>query len=525
MSPTRSQTPGPLPEGQARGDDMRETFVVVGLDGATWHYLDPLIEAGRLPTLSQLREGLSCELDTIRPPVSCPAWFSYGTGQDPSSLGLWGWRNFDRQAPSLKFNSYDDLDEPEIWDHLSHDGLESAVINIPTAFPPKRIDGYMVSGMQAEERQTYTQPPGLKRELRDRFDYKVAPDHKMRWDPEQTYEEILELVPKRFQAARHLLDDVDLLHVTVFHIDEIQHEAWDTPRLAEAWETIDAELGRFLDDLPEDTNLVVMSDHGFGPVDWAFNVNSWLIEEGLLALESDWIGQALEGLGLTRERLERLLRRAGLLNAAKGLVPRGLQTRVPERDGGRSAQRRLPRIDWEDTVAFAPSDYTLYAEEGHVDEIKARLEGVQTPDGDPVFEEIQRPEDRFEQVPDNAPDLLLLPRRGIGLDDPLGAPVWRRVEDDSGDHRPEGLLALQGPAFDASAQLEGARLVDLAPTILHAMGCPVPRRMDGRVLDVLSTDRAVEFTTEDATRSGYTEEELEDVEERLRGLGYLGPDE
>jgi predicted AlkP superfamily phosphohydrolase/phosphomutase len=496
-------------------------LVVVGLDGACWDYLDPLIEAGRLPALAQLRQGLSGDLATVRPPISCPAWFSYATGQTPGSLGLWGWRNFDPEEPALTFNAYDDLTEPELWDFLGRGGLRSAVINIPTTFPPKRIDGAMVAGMQAEERQAYTEPPELKAELRDQLDYRVAPDHKMRWDPEQAYAEIRELVPKRFAAAEHLAPEVDVLHVTIFHLDEIQHTAWDTPELAEAWELVDEELGRFLDRV-EPENLVVMSDHGFGPRERVFNLNTWLQDQDLLALRSDPLGDALRALGLTRQRLERGLRSAGLLTLAKRVVPRSLQKRIQERDGASSSHRRLPHVDWPNTRAFASTNFTIHVLEGDPEDLAERLAAARDPDGESVFAEIELVADRFEDVKGPAPDLLVVPSEGIGLDDELGRPLWRDAPPDSGDHRPEGILALRGEAFDGEASLEGARLIDLAPTLLHLLGCPIPERVDGRVLDVLATDEEPRRTSWEAQASGYSPQQLEDVEERLRGLGYLG---
>lgn len=496
--------------------------VVVGLDGATWDYLDPLIDEGELGTLARLRDRISGSLETVRPPISCPAWFSYSTGKHPGSLGLWGWRNFDPEAKTMEFNSYEDLPSAELWDHAALSEMESAVINIPTTFPPKRIDGMMVSGMQAEERQSYTEPPELKEQLRRRFGYRVAPDHKMRWDPDEAYEEILELIPKRFEAAMHLVDDVDILHVTVFHIDEIQHQAWGTPELEEAWRLIDEKLGAFLDSLADDTNVIVMSDHGFGPIERRLNVNTVLREEGFLELDSDLLGEALQSIGLTREKLERGLRRTGLLNAAKRLTPRGLQTRIREADGTSSDQRRLPRVDWENTRAFASTNYTVHVADGHVDEVAERLRAIETPEGDPAFEEVLRAEDRFDRLEGPAPDLLLLPSRGIELDAKLEEGLWTGIDEARGDHRPHGIVALDGPAFDPEATLQDARLIDLAPTILHLLECPIPVDMDGDVLDVLATDREPEYTSEQAHRSGYSPQQLEDVEERLRGLGYLG---
>ncbi len=69
--------------------------------------------------------------------------------------------------------------------------------------------------------------------------------------------------------------------------------------------------------------------------------------------------------------------------------------------------------------------------------------------------------------------------------------------------------------------------MDLAPTILHLMGLPVPDDMDGRVLtSALSIERAVEYeevrAAEADAEAGLSAEETAEVEERLRSLGYLG---
>ena len=47
---------------------------------------------------------------------------------------------------------------------------------------------------------------------------------------------------------------------------------------------------------------------------------------------------------------------------------------------------------------------------------------------------------------------------------------------------PDGLLVLYGDGIRAPSLLTGARLVDLAPTLLYSLGAPVARDLDGRVL-------------------------------------------
>lgn len=503
---------------------MSDKLVVIGLDGATWDLLQPMIDQGRLPTLARIaEEGVRGDLESVRPPISCPAWYCYSTGKNPGKLGIYGWRNFDPATHTDRFNDYKLLEEPEIWDHVGQAGLKSAVLNIPTHFPPKSIPGYMVSGMQAEDHQDYTHPPELKQRLVDELDYRVGPRHKMKWDPEAAYEDIVGLFPKRLEAARMLLDEVDLLHVTIFHIDEIQHEAWGTPELEAAWERIDELLASFLEDLPEGTDVLFMSDHGFAPRNLKLNINTWLEQEGYLTRTENRLGEALRRVGITRSRLQRLLERTGTLKVAKALTPESLQHKVQEADGSTSNQRRLPEIDWERTVAFASTNFTLHVlDPGKIDEIIEKLETLETPAGEPVFEEVLRADEvlsghRMEQ----APQILFVPAKGMAVGDGLGKDLWDQLPATRAGHHLHGIVMAHGPSFKQATRLEGAKLTDLAPTILHTLGLPVPKDMDGQVLEILAEERPVELTGEQITAGAFSEQELEKVEERLRGLGYL----
>ena len=110
-----------------------------------------------------------------------------------------------------------------------------------------------------------------------------------------------------------------------------------------------------------------------------------------------------------------------------------------------------------------------------------------------------------------------------------GNVVSKQIRGDSGCHRRHGVFVARGPDFCSKVRIEGARIVDLAPTVLHLMGCPIPDDMDGQVLtDALrpaSRDvRPPVTTTEGNTaRPGYelTDDEEAELRPRLRGLGYL----
>jgi predicted AlkP superfamily phosphohydrolase/phosphomutase len=133
---------------------------------------------------------------------------------------------------------------------------------------------------------------------------------------------------------------------------------------------------------------------------------------------------------------------------------------------------------------------------------------------------------------DRAPDLHLILDGYRAIAFPLfatdGQIVTQQIRGDSGCHRLHGAFVASGPAF-ARGTIEGARILDLAPTILHLLNVPVPADMDGRVLtDALAPDlRARAVTTTEATgyisdKVDFTTDEQAEVEERLRALGYLG---
>jgi hypothetical protein len=92
----------------------------------------------------------------------------------------------------------------------------------------------------------------------------------------------------------------------------------------------------------------------------------------------------------------------------------------------------------------------------------------------------------------------------------------------------------RGPELRRGAQIEGARIIDYAPTILHSFGVEIPSDMDGRVLEEIFTDAYLRENPVRVSRQSageyeapgespaMTEEESEEIRARLRGLGYLG---
>jgi predicted AlkP superfamily phosphohydrolase/phosphomutase len=152
-----------------------------------------------------------------------------------------------------------------------------------------------------------------------------------------------------------------------------------------------------------------------------------------------------------------------------------------------------------------------------------------------VIEHIYRREEVYSgEQANELPDIVMLPLNMEYGATGLSAFVSNRVVAPSfaysGSHRMEGVFMLSGHGVRPGLVVEGAQIVDVAPTILHLLGLPVPTDMDGRVLtealdERFLASRLVEYSDEAAIPGpvgrGLSEEEAQEVTERLRGLGYV----
>ena len=107
-----------------------------------------------------------------------------------------------------------------------------------------------------------------------------------------------------------------------------------------------------------------------------------------------------------------------------------------------------------------------------------------------------------------------------------GRVMTRQIRGDSGCHRREGIFIAGGAGIRSGVALPEASILDLAPTLLHLLGEAVPREMDGRVLSEALVDPAPVRIEESngadvAAEQGFGAEDAEQIEARLRGLGYL----
>jgi predicted AlkP superfamily phosphohydrolase/phosphomutase len=254
---------------------------------------------------------------------------------------------------------------------------------------------------------------------------------------------------------------------------------------------LDQEIGQILELLTDDTLVLVVSDHGAQRLDGGFCVNEWLVEQGLLVLK-----QYPEQVTPFNQ-----------------LEVDWSQTRAWS-EGGYYARVFINVKGREPAGVIEPGDYEAFR-----DELKARLEALPDDKGAPMGSLAFKPQAIYRSVRNVAPDLIVhfggLYWRSIGS---VGYRQLHIQENDTGpdgcNHAQFGAFILAGANNPLSGEVQGARLLDIAPTLLELGGYDVPSSMQGRSL-------AAGHQPDAAGIDGLSSSEEEILRERLSGLGYV----
>jgi predicted AlkP superfamily phosphohydrolase/phosphomutase len=322
-------------------------------------------------------------------------------------------------------------------------------------------------------------------------------------------------------------------------------------------------MATVLDDIDDPVNVFVVSDHGIGQrKKWAIALNTWLRNEGHLETTTDrqprqqgWLDVAvadgrpddetndnvastLANVGLTRQRIERILSTVGLYDVARKVVPDGLKNTVEEEVVDQAASDAfyqsvgfsgvdtgitLNSAEFYDNGTLSPTEYEHLRKK-----IIEKLRALEGPKGN-AFSRV-RPREAVYDGPQMycAPDIILeqAPEYVIGSGRPRGK-LFIRTESGRIDHTRDGLLLAAGPDIDSDWSLTNQpSIADVTPTLLSVLRCPLNERFDGTPLtSIIAADSDSEYRSYDAytPHSDYrvSNENRDALRDRLSQMGYL----
>jgi len=440
---------------------------VIGLDCGT-----PALAFDRfaadMPTLTALRAGAAWgPMKSVVPPITVPAWACMMSGRSPGELGVYGFR--DRSSydyGALAFATAEKIRLPRLWDTLSAAGRRSVVLGVPGTYPPKPILGDMVSCFMAPSTDVgFTFPESLKEEVQritggytlDVADFRSP-------DQDRILRQIFDMTEQRFALAGHMARtrDWDLFAFVDMGPDRLHHAFWRYcdpahPRFepGNPWEhafrdyyrALDAHLAGFLAGLPDDTAVLVVSDHGGQPMDGGFCINEWLIQQGLLVLATEPTGPT----PMSKVEVD--------WSRTTAWAEGGYYGRLYLNVAGREPQGTVPAARY-DTV---------------LGEVMAAIEAIPGPDGTPMGNRALRPDQVYPEVQAIPPDLIVyfgdLRWRALATVG-LGAGLYTPDNDtgpDHANHAENGIFILSGAGLTPGPR-DGLSLYDVAPTLQQLLG-------------------------------------------------------
>lgn len=509
---------------------MNRKVLVIGLDGATFNVIKPLVLSGKLPCLAHLmKEGVYGNLRSTIPPASMPAWPSFITGKNPGKHGLY---DFLKRTPDDyrgRLISSRDLKAETLWDILSDSGKKCVVINFPGTYPPQKINGCIISGMLTPEGVNYVYPSNMKKELEEKG-YIVSPDLSGCFGRvDILYNKLLLMEHKRKDITIHLMKlfDWDLFMILIRGTDIIQHYMWGVKdKIFKYYQEIDNIIADIICSAEKNINIIILSDHGFGLLKRYFHVNKYLNLLGLLYYKrikshstkdlninnsltqekkNKNIREILYRIKITQEMLENLIDKFKL-NIFKNYSPvliRKLYSIIPKSDmtidwtktkaafsSFFSTENQSIIINLKDRYHLGIVEYREYEDlRNFIIEELRKLKDPQT--NNKIVEKVFKREELYHgPYLREAPDIIMLltsqykATRNLRVKKVISSIPRSR----KGSHRLHGIFIAKGPDICKGKQIKNAEIIDVTPTILYLMEINIPKDMDGRILKEIFRD-------------------------------------
>ena len=546
----------------------------IGLDGGTFDLMDPWLEDGLLPNIKGLIDrGTKATLNSVVLPFTPQAWGSFMTGMNPGNHGVFGFKEKAEGGYSFQFVNNKSIKSKTLWEYLSDHDRRSILVNIPMTYPPEEIKGIIVGGMDSPGIDSdFTFPSDVKKEILETVtDYVIHlhvgagyldSDKKRR----RATAELNRMVECREKLILHFMEKYpwDFFAVNFSAIDQVQHHFWKYLKgsgefkdaILDVYKRVDTAIGRICAQVPLDTTVFMMSDHGAGPASpYVFFVDEWLRENGLLRFD-----RSFSFRGVASKCVK------WVLSASSQKLPSRFKDYLmglfPDMRVRSQGYIRRALIDWSVTKVFSgehPSTLRINLKErdaegtvepAEYDELRNRLirslESLRHPDtGERLIEKVcKREELYYGDYLDSAPDLIICPKDFSHQI--KGGPFSNRFYERcisrknpkdffvNGVHRLNGIFVATGQGIRKGHVLEALNIFDLFTTILYSLGMEVPEGVDGRVAEEifeegylsshpirLSTRPIKRWAEVSGIQINYEEEDSEKIEESLRGLGYI----
>ena len=460
--PAPPTTPAPAlptaPASEPAPSKPRKRVVVIGLDGTPFSFVNKMLEEGHMPNLKRLiGNGDFRQMKSVYPTISSVAWTSFMTGVNPAKHGIFGFVDLRPGSYDMTIPLGSDRKVDTLWKLLSRKGKRVVVMNVPVTYPPEEVNGILVSGFLATNVSKATYPKEVAEYLKE-IDYRTDTDARLaRQSKDRMLEDIHHTFSKRVEAMFHFMEneDWDYFHTHIMCTDRLFHFLWKemeendekySKPFIDIIKTIDDMLGEVAKRIDENTNLIILSDHGFCTVKANVQLNYWLHEHGYLTYRND--------------------------------TPKTVQDIAT----GTKAFSLIPGRVFIHTKDKYPGGSVVAGEyEALRDEIKEKLLGLRHPGtGERIIDKVFKKEEIYHgEYLDQAADLIAHPMDGYDIKGKVISGSLLTEDVINGMHTyHDAFLYVRGRTITR----DGLEIMDVFPTILKMFEIEIPEYVDGKVL-------------------------------------------
>lgn len=529
-------------------------LLFLGVDGADWQILLPMINRGELPNMEKLiRRGSYGVLNSMERMESPLLWTTMATGKSPEEHGITDYVvKIPGKSKPVPIGS-GQRKVKALWNILSEYNETVAFLDWWASYPAEEVNGFIVSDRYDSGEEDAIYPSKATEELSsylniteeelDELQKRFTP---YRYDPEfkeyspttEHYQDNRRILTLRYHLKRdlamidtacHLIENYepDIVSIYIKGTDGLAHITWkyykptslnaifDVSReerlnfgdiLPEYYRWLDEQMGRLMELTDDRYTVLLCSDHGFCgmPEEINYVVKYLLVDLGYSTLEGDkpnW------------DKTKAYVFNPDWSNHRK--IYLNIKGRE---DNGIIEKDKAPKIQ---------------------DELAQSLAGIENEDGVPLFEKVVENEIGSGEKGEEPPDIEMWFNTDIDKSDILTINGEEYPATNvllprglSGDHRREGVVILSGPGIKSKNPLEPQNLTQICPTILALMGYPVARdMMDKPIVSAFTEELLNQYPIKlISSYEGLKPRETiltpetssdEEMLENLRGLGYI----
>lgn len=491
-----------------------EKVFVLGIDGADIHVLEKAMAERNLPNIEKIRdEGALGKLKSCHPPVTVPAWMCMFTGKTPGDIGTFHFQKFNTDKEEFQPFDFTEVYGNYLWDI----GIKTNLAFVPGITPPYEIEGRVLEGKPGEK-QFRTYPSKLKKNITTAEDRNALDK-----DFESQIKRAKEFFNTRKKVVHRSIENYDQeLTIAVYDpADKVAHFCETEEELYDTYEYLDEEVGYFIEKADEaDATLFIVSDHGSEKFERAFFINTWLKENGF----QQW--------GENESKItQSLARKIGYKLIDTGLKPiaskaYNILQSTPLSVNPTKSGSPADNIIWENSEGIGylmkslPASGIMLNEDNLGDELDNVTKNIISKleeEEDILW--AKRREDLYEgEKVQRLPHIIIRSKDKVRMAAPLYETTSMNFKKFG--HGYDGIIGVYGKNSGEN-EVEG-KIQDIAPTILHALGKPIPEDMRGKVISSAFKETGeIKRTQHSIDKSTLTIEEESDIQNRLEELGYM----